>query len=224
MVHDLFCRLLIKLSDAFAPSTWSNWALVIVGIGAIISALRTLTAIRKQTKHIGRQALSMRRQTTILRASVAAAEKNAESAKITAHALINSERAWVDGEIVNNAALRITNYGRTPAYIIKYEIRNGGLIKDAPYSPDELASKYMKQLQAFLKSGESLGLEVFEAHKVFDDLIHLKDTTPVVYVIIHYADIVAGGPESHILRYTSFLYHFNPTRGLERIAAENRHT
>jgi hypothetical protein len=220
----LLCSFPVSWRNAFSPPTWSNWALVIVGIGAIISALRTLSAIRKQTEHIGRQALSMRRQTKILRASVAVAEKNAQSAKITADALINSERAWVDGEIVNNSALRITNYGRTPAYLLNYEIRNGGLIKGTPYSPDELGSKYMKRLQAFLKSGESLGLEVFDAHQVFDGLIHLKDTTPVIYVIIHYADIIAGGPQSRILRYTSFLYYFNPTRGLERISAENKHT
>jgi hypothetical protein len=224
MLYDLFCKLLVELHDAFAPSTWSNWALVIVGIGAIISALRTLTAIRKQTKHIGRQALSMRRQTRILRASVAAAEKNAESARITADVLINSDRAWVGGEIVNNSALRITNYGRTPAHIASYEIRSGGLIKGTPYSPDELSSKYTRQLQVFLKSGESLGLEVFDTQKVFADLIHLKDVTPVIYVIIHYTDVVAGGPDGRISRYTSFLYHFRSGQGIERISGENKYS
>jgi len=37
------------LHDAFAPSTWSNWALVVVGIGAIVAALLTLKKIEEQT-------------------------------------------------------------------------------------------------------------------------------------------------------------------------------
>jgi hypothetical protein len=35
--------------DAFGPSTWSNWLLVIVGIGATVAALLTLRAIWRQT-------------------------------------------------------------------------------------------------------------------------------------------------------------------------------
>ena len=35
--------------DAFAPSTWSNWALVIVGLGATVAALLTLRVIWRQT-------------------------------------------------------------------------------------------------------------------------------------------------------------------------------
>jgi len=36
--------------DAFAPSTWSNWALVIVGVGATIAAIYTLHAIKRQAR------------------------------------------------------------------------------------------------------------------------------------------------------------------------------
>lgn len=64
--HEKFFR------QSFAPEFFSNWILVLVGIGAIVSALCTLGVIRRQTKHIARQAVSMRRQTTILRDSVAA--------------------------------------------------------------------------------------------------------------------------------------------------------
>ena len=48
--------------DAFAPSTWSNWALVIVGLGGVLAALWTLFTIRAQT--------------TLLRETVNVAEKN----------------------------------------------------------------------------------------------------------------------------------------------------
>jgi hypothetical protein len=36
--------------DVFAFSTWSNWALVIVGLGGVLAALWTLFTIRKQTR------------------------------------------------------------------------------------------------------------------------------------------------------------------------------
>jgi hypothetical protein len=110
---------------AFAPSTWSNWALVIVGIGAVIAAIITLRTLNQQT---------------------IAATKAAE-------ALVSSERAWVvveliplairfsDGqwyrtggvrvplnteEIVRGEHLRyelkVTNMGRTPAHIFAFHI------------------------------------------------------------------------------------------------------
>jgi len=67
-----------KWQEAVAPPTWSNWALVFVGIGAIVAALCTLGIIRTQTAHIARQAVSMRRQTTILRKSAEATNRSVE--------------------------------------------------------------------------------------------------------------------------------------------------
>ena len=118
--------------DAGAPPTWSNWGLVIVGIGAIISAILTLCTILRQTKHIARQAVSMRRQTTILRNSVRAARKGAKAALLNAQAVINSERAWLlatpelpdklrpgDASRVTRFKWSIKNVGRTPARILE---------------------------------------------------------------------------------------------------------
>lgn len=42
--------------DAFAPPTWSNWALFLAGLAGIIAAIITLFTIRRQTDHIARQA------------------------------------------------------------------------------------------------------------------------------------------------------------------------
>jgi hypothetical protein len=63
--------------DAVAPATWSNSALVLVGIGATIAALCSLRVI-------SRQAQSMRYQTTHLRDSVIEAKKAADAAKKSA--------------------------------------------------------------------------------------------------------------------------------------------
>jgi hypothetical protein len=83
------------LKKAFAPEFFSNWILVLVGIGAIVSALCTLGTIRRQTKHIARQAVSMRRQTTILRRSVAATRKSAEATRKSVVLQEIQLRQWV---------------------------------------------------------------------------------------------------------------------------------
>jgi hypothetical protein len=105
--------------DAFAPSTWSNWALVVVGIGAVIAAIWTLRTLNGQT---------------------IAARKAAE-------ALVSSERAWVmvdvepqpgraylldgtsndsSGNPVYSTSAYVTcvcnNHGKTPAKIIEKRI------------------------------------------------------------------------------------------------------
>jgi hypothetical protein len=122
--------------EAFAPATWSNWALVLVGGAAAFAALKTLRAIE-------RQGVSMRRQTTILRNSVAVAQKGSDAALLNAQAVINAERAWITAElgwyegtpnrvllgaykkfgktqldsVTANMKITYKNEGRTPAWI-----------------------------------------------------------------------------------------------------------
>lgn len=125
--------------EAFCPSTWANWALVIVGTGATIAALMTLRVIK-------RQAVSMRRQTTHLRNSVEAA--------------IAENRPWLligpDGiqkpyleAVEENMVERMThcifftkNYGKTPGKIFasKAEMQIG----DSPIEPPDASVYDMK--------------------------------------------------------------------------------
>jgi hypothetical protein len=130
--------------DAFSPPTWSNWALVLVGIGGVIAALVTLCIIKQQTRHIARQAQSMRYQTTHLRNSVIQARRGAKAALLNAQAVLNSERPWIliptksefseieqpllfpklPGEFrISYCNVWIKNFGRTPAEIIEQKIR-----------------------------------------------------------------------------------------------------
>jgi hypothetical protein len=97
IVHkDIICK-------AFAPETWSAWALVFVGVVAALVAWRTLKAIHHEA-------------TT--------AKDIAQAAMLNTKAIINSERAWLvvtieaDEGKQNTYKVTVLNQGRTPAKII----------------------------------------------------------------------------------------------------------
>jgi len=144
--------------EAFGPGTLSNWFLVLVGIGAIISALCTLRVIRQQTGHIARQAQSLRYQTTHLRNSVAAAQRSAD-------ALIASERAWIfvdlerreNGFVMQtdsfthyttkaSVTCMCTNHGKTPAWVTEIRaalvrLNSADSLDSLPEEPDLSATE-----------------------------------------------------------------------------------
>jgi hypothetical protein len=85
--------------------------LMVAGGLGVLAAFRTLSVIAKQTnamersvRYIQDQAITMKRQTFILRDSVRIAAASAQAAKDNADALINSERARLVAELVPMAA------------------------------------------------------------------------------------------------------------------------
>src|SRR5712692_1954023 len=94
-----------------------NWPLVLVGIGAIWAALRTLDLIK-------RQADIMAGQTKDTATAAKAASHNAIATLKSVEAFKNAERAWVDvyltkiGPAVYN--LEVKNCGRTVAKIKEF--------------------------------------------------------------------------------------------------------
>jgi hypothetical protein len=155
--------------DAFAPPTWSNWALVLVGLGATIAALLTLSQIR-------RQARSMRYQTTHLKNSVIQSRKaadatkaSAEAALLGAQAVIDSDRAWLLisqlHSIQTSWKLEQTyyrcfvdfkNFGKTPAKIVALsaEIQIGNT-RDNPDDPSIYNSRIQSVVPEMVAQGES---------------------------------------------------------------------
>lgn len=109
-------------NDAFAPSTLSNWALVIVGIGAIIAALLTLQIIKRQTEAV--------------RTAADAAKASADAAKAQIEAVIAENRPWLlldkievpylvpaveagsGNERLAYCIIMTKNHGKTPAKVI----------------------------------------------------------------------------------------------------------
>jgi hypothetical protein len=101
------------LSRLFSPENLPNVALVVVGIGAIVVAFKSLKRIDTQIVEMRRQVdltfgqlramhetiAEMSEQTDVLEKSVAATEKNATAAKASADALVNAERPWITASI-----------------------------------------------------------------------------------------------------------------------------
>jgi hypothetical protein len=127
------CRLI-------APANLPNIYLVLIGIGGILAAVYTLEIISQQAR-------SMRYQTTHLRNSVIAAQRSADAyisgerawvvGELVPLAVKYSDGRWYrfvenkpvgmsDTEVAAGQhlqyTLRLTNLGRTPAFIVKYEI------------------------------------------------------------------------------------------------------
>jgi hypothetical protein len=149
---------------AVAPEYLSNWALVIVGLGATVAALVTLGVISRQAK-------SMRYQTRILRRS--------------ADSQIASERAWLVAELVPTAmfhhgrrlvpyegytgelsendlsdcsqfeyTLKVKNVGKTPAFLMEYRINRSNGLDDEELIDFDYPYRY-------LGAGEQLYLKAF---------------------------------------------------------------
>ncbi len=93
--------------DPFDWITWTaNLLLVAVGIGGIIVACLTLRKIERQTK---------------------AGENAAQAAFLSAQAVVNSERAWLDIECTHVCLeksptlyrILVNNHGKSPAFVTK---------------------------------------------------------------------------------------------------------
>lgn len=118
--------------NAFTPPIWSNWALVLVGIGATAAALFTLGAIKHQTAHLRNSVIQSRKGANAAKKSAIAASKSTE-------ALVNIERAWlipatefvkpnelptigIVNSQVETIIIRIENCGHTPAWLMDWSI------------------------------------------------------------------------------------------------------
>jgi hypothetical protein len=111
----------IDWHDAFVPSTWSNWALVVLGIAAIVGAFFTLRAMWTQ-------AGIMRDQTIAARDNAASAKANAEAAGKNIEIFISKERARLTVEpkklslvpkvlSVYTVDFSVSIFGTTPAFV-----------------------------------------------------------------------------------------------------------
>jgi hypothetical protein len=130
--------------EAFAPPTWSNWALVLIGVVAIIAAWRTLGTLNKQT---------------------ADTKTAADAALLNAQAVINSERAWIDVIGMANPEpgwtkklgvhfFRVQNKGRTPAQFISGTLDHVFVDtpNDLPVSPN-YKSSFNSPNEMFITAG-----------------------------------------------------------------------
>jgi hypothetical protein len=152
-----------KWREAFAPPTWSNWALIVVGFGGIVVAVWTLRRIERQTK---------------------AAEQAAQVARSNVDAFLVDNRPWLlieHGQIGEQVGVKIQkpfiepvgtmppgeerfshcvffikNYGKTPAKVLTMvaELRIGESSSEPPSGEiREIGERYNPHV---FPQGESL--------------------------------------------------------------------
>jgi len=215
---------------------WSTQALAIIGFFGTIAAVWTLLTIRRQTQAIETQVSEMRKTGTQTDELIREATVQSVAATRSAEALINSERAWVDGEFVKPEVtkdwlepdkvnpyvlnlgyeLSISNRGRTPAHIQSWELETSSHRSTSGKQSERLTEQTVRRnLYVLLSSGGKMRTE-----GQIEIGPYIGDRTATFKVTIHYLDLVTGNPKPHK---TVFVYHAEGGH-LERISVCNEYT
>ena len=204
---------------------WSTLALVVVGVAGTIAAVVTLRTIKRQTNAIETQVREMQNTGSQTDRLIEEATKQSIAAKRSAEALISSERAWVEGGLADpqedvltldsgspyNYQLRISNVGRTPAHVIRWEIEVGSVNPEFRELPENLGHKMSNELSLFLPPGESEPLGTHDLPEYFTDWDEVLSGSKagVFRATIKYHDIFSGSGVSREPRETTFVYSYS---------------
>jgi hypothetical protein len=182
--------------------TWATWVLVMVGFCGTLFALWSLFTLREQTSEI---------------------RKGSDIAKASSDALVNSERAWIDGMFVLNTtlvtriALNITNHGKTPAHLHGYEVGIGWFAKTGEQrGPHDLHlhTFVVENIDILLGKGEKKeGIHLLDPIRDFADEALSGKETVLIYGKVKYWDTVTVGDKSRAPRETSFVYTYHLITG-----------
>lgn len=149
----------------------------------------------------------------------------------SANALMASERAWIEGQItekpiagVKRYVLSVTNKGKTPAQILRYEVWHG-LTRDNAKVSKRILQTFSEDVYAFVGDGETRNLrDDFDMDDVFrTDEGHPADAEGLpegaFWVTITYL-VVMDGRKRKKRHTTSFLYLYDLTFSTLRRAPE----
>ena len=200
------------LKRAFGPEYVAAWVLVIVAGFGLWATFRTLGILREQTS---------------------AAKGAADAALLNAQAVIKSERAWIEAELVKKTIVGATRYeiraenqGKTPARLSYYRLDYGRPQKDGTWSKDTLSEHQLEKLNFFLGSGDHASfMENFDIRRKFANLKNQPDMPyGYVCVTIAYADVIGTEPPEadHT---TSLVYHYGIANdALTRLPVHTQYT
>lgn len=179
--------------DAFAPATWSNWVLVIVGIGATIAALLTWRSIKREFVATHRPKLRLRKFTL----------KN--------------------GTPFNEPTVELTNVGDTSATIVAshfhFSVRGSQAEAIGDFN-DEVPNNPFPQIE--IVGGESVNTlslkfdEQMNATKFKTEVLTGGNAVGALYAIgwVQYRD------KNNTIRRTGFCRWRDPQTGLFQISKE----
>ena len=186
-----------------APDILPLWLQTIVIGAGVYFAWKTLKGIKDQVTEMR----SAGEQTKQL---IAETKTSAEAALLNARSLRNSERAWVDGELTrelpdsnpgwedftgSDYALKVTNHGRTPAFIIEWDIGMTVTGNHQKVKPEEITERFNRPLHFLLLPNETKFVDKFDMKDYFGEEwgnILVGANKGVVHVIIRYSDVVSG--------------------------------
>jgi len=199
----------------------------ITGFYARVS-YQTLKAIEKQSEFAKDQAKFGQTQ---FAAQLEVTRANADAAKASANALVNSERAWVDGVFTRirgdyDYSLQITNHGRTPAQLLSWEMKTDCRPRVVTGDQQETWSNEMTgNLHILLASHGVQNIGNFEMPNTFFEWNNVLDgsKTGIIRITIKYRDLVTD--QSSEPHETAFTYYWDvPHVWLQRISIYNRYT
>lgn len=208
--------------ELISPANLPTDCLVIVGFLGVFAAFFTLKSIRHQ-------AVQMRKQTKISERSAAAAKDSANAALLNAQAVINSERPFIEGELVRDEetkkisvvryVLKIRNYGKTPAYLLDYKVERKVSNPTKSFKVIDFDATRTTTLNRYLGSDATDFFDQFNMKDTFDGC-----ESGTLHFTIRYTDML-GAREGREMHETSFLYCYNPLiEKLDRVNAANKYT
>jgi hypothetical protein len=197
-------------SDAFAPGTWSTWALVFVGGVAAWFAFRTLGAIEKQVE-IGNQTLKETQNEFSARYRPRLRVRNVDLPKADEVATDSAQRLYP-----TEITFHVVNYGVSTASIIEARafVQSGGPL---PMKPGyERGKNFIEQIRnGSLASGQ--GCEIRVTGDNYPLLSVLQGNSPLwVIGFINYR-----GPLTSVLYRTAFFRSFHPNPRRRFLPEEN---
>jgi hypothetical protein len=210
----------------------SNWPLILVGIGGVVAALKTLSAIQRQADIYQRQTDILQESVSVSRTAAEAARNSAAATLKSVEAFKNAERAWVEARLTKKGPavyqLEIVNCGRTVAKITGYMLKPvlSRIKEGIPEFPVIDEGTLFRSSKLLVPSDEpwipaQLNLVVILGREDFD-LVWENRRGFSYYGVIHYKDI---SDEPHL---TEFCYYFDfeSDKTLFRVEAPeyNRHT
>ena len=201
-----------------SPEILPTWILMILGIVGAIIACVTLGFIYCQAQDT-QKALHWAKESAI------AAKQAAEASLLNAQAIVNAERAWIDGafkKVRDSDAgweditsfpqqLRVINRGRTPAYVKAVELEWGAVSLELTTLPDYLGNKSIQEINIFLPPSRTpKKITVLDMARAVSNADWLQilagQKTGVVKAAIKYWDVI-----SQENRETSFVYSYSIT-------------
>ncbi|HXT72986.1 MAG TPA: hypothetical protein VN785_03960 [Candidatus Angelobacter sp.] len=149
----------------------------------------------------------------------------ARAAWLNARAIINSERARIDGELTKEKipgrgiarySIRVANCGKTPAKILGYAIKGRFLNDDIDFSEPGMIDRPFADVYVLVPGGKS---ETLRSDLSMDELFPNTKNAPMIAlrVIISYLDVINPGIKKRKHK-TSMVYLYTaPIETLKRM-------